>query len=306
MYDLIIIGAAAAGAAAAIYAARRNLKFIILTKDTGGEVATSGEIQNYPGFLKTTGIELSAKFNEQVGSYHARVENSLAVTKVVKKDGIFLVKAVKDEQEKTYQAKAVILATGVHPRRLNIPGENKFYRKGLSYCTVCDSPLFKGKTVATIGGANSATESAIMLATIAKKVYLLTINNKLWGEDVLIEKVKNLPNVEVITQASTTGITGDQFVGGLEYELGLAKQKKTLKVQGIFVHIGVIPNSELTDCDKNKFGEIIISKLGESSIPGLFAAGDVTDTPYKQIAIATGQGVTAVLSAVGYVNRLKN
>lgn len=305
MYDLIIIGQAAAGSAATIYAARRNLNFIVLTKDTGGEVATSGEIRNYPGFLKTTGLELSAKFNEQVNSYQAKIENSVAVTQVEKKDGTFLIKAVKDEQEKTYQAKAVILACGVHPRNLKIPGEKKFYRKGVSYCTVCDGPLFKGKTVATIGGANSATESAIMLATIAKKVYLVTINNELWGENILIEKVKNLPNVEVITQANTSRVIGDQLVSGLEYELGSTKQKKTLEVQGIFVHIGVIPNSELTDCDKNKFGEIVISKLGETSIPGLFAAGDVTDTPYKQIAIACGQGVTAVLSAVSYINRFK-
>ena len=305
MHDLIIIGASAAGSSAAIYAARRNLDFIVLSKDTGGEVASSGEIQNYPGFTDTTGIELSTKFTEHVKSYNVETKTPAEATKIEKKGDIFTVHAKEGEEEKSYQAKAVILATGVHPRHLNVPGEKEFYQKGLSYCTVCDGPLFKGKTVATIGGANAACESAIMLSTIAEKVYLLTINDKLWGEDVLIKKTENLPNVEIITQVNTTKISGDQFVSGLEYELGPKKEKKTLAIQGVFVHIGVIPNSKMASCDKNKFGEVVISKLGETSVPGLFAAGDVTDTPYKQIAIATGQGVTAVLSAVNYINRLR-
>lgn len=305
MHDLIIIGASAAGSAAAIYAARRNLDFLILSRDTGGEVASSGEIKNYPGFVETTGIDLSTKFTEHVQSYNVSPSTPLEVTKVEKKDNVFTVLAKEGEEEKTYQAKTVIMATGVHPMELKVPGEKEFYQKGLSYCTVCDGPLFKNKAVAVIGGANSATEAAIMLSTIAEKIYLLTINSELWGESVLIKKVESLPNIEVITKAFTKKIYGENFVQGLEYELGPKKEKKTLKIQGIFVHIGVIPNSNMVDCSKNEFKEIITSKLGETSVPGLFAAGDVTDTPYKQIAIATGQGATAALSAVYYINRLK-
>lgn len=307
MYDLIIIGGSAAATAAGIYAARRKLNFKIITLNFGGEVATSGIIENWPGIIKTDGITLAKQFREHLKSYNVAIEEFVEVKKVVKDGDIFLIYA----QQKTngfkdllYQTKAVIAATGVHPRALNIPGEKEFLHKGLSYCTVCDGPLFSGKIVATIGGGNSALESALMLANIAQKVYVINKNPAFKGEKILIEKVLSNPKISVIYNANTKEITGKDFVKGLIYEDLQTKTQKTLEVQGVFVHIGMIPNSLFAiDVKKNEFGEIVVNKKCETSVSGFFAAGDVTDIPYKQIGIAVGQGIVAALSAVEYLNK---
>lgn len=307
MYDLIIIGGSAAATAAGIYAARRKLNFKIVTLNFGGEVATSGVIENWPGIIKTDGITLAKQFREHLKSYNVAIEEFVEVKKVVKDGDIFLIYA----QQKTngfkdllYQTKAVIAATGVHPRALSIPGEKEFLHKGLSYCTVCDGPLFSGKIVATIGGGNSALESALMLANIAQKVYVINKNPTFKGEKILIEKVLSNPKISVIYNANTKEITGKDFVKGLIYEDLQTKTQKTLEVHGVFVHIGMIPNSLFaTDVKKNEFGEIVVNKKCETSVSGFFAAGDVTDIPYKQIGIAVGQGIVAALSAVEYLNK---
>lgn len=306
IYDLIVIGGSAAATAAGVYAARRKLNFIIISKDFGGEVATSGEVENYPGYAKTTGIELSEKFKEHLASYDVVPETGVEA-KAVNKDGEkFVIEADKVGTPTTYEAKSVIIATGVEPRKLGVPGEKEYRGKGVSYCTVCDGPLFKDKVVATIGGANSALESALMMAQIASRVYLITINSELGGETTLIDKVKADEKIEVIYNTDTKKVMGKQLVTGLEYQNKATQKTKQLEVGGIFVHIGNIPNSKMVESvKKNKFGEIIIDRLGQTNIEGLFAAGDVTDTPYKQIAIATGMGVTAALSAVSYLNHLK-
>lgn len=310
MDELLILGGSAAGTAAAVYAARRNLKVRLVAADLGGEVATSGEVENYPGFVHTTGIELATLFEK-----HLRAQEGLVIEVGVRaekltwdeKTGIFSITAIKDGQSASYQAKAVILATGVHPRELGVPGEKEYKNKGLSYCTVCDGPLYKGKRVATIGGGNSALESAIMLAGIAKEVALLTIHPEMKGEAVLINKVKAAKNVTIIPKAKTTSIIGDQFVTNLEYTDTKAQASRKLNLDGIFVHIGMIPNSDYVDLvEKNQFGEIKITTTGETNIPGLLAAGDVTDHPFKQIAIATGQGVTAALQAARYLDSLED
>ncbi|GAI24601.1 unnamed protein product, partial [marine sediment metagenome] len=220
--------------------------------------------------------------------------------------GFFEIIGEKQEKEIKYKAKTVIIATGVHPKRLNVPGENKFRNKGLTYCTTCDGPLFKHKIIATIGGGNSVLESALMMNEIASKVYLINKNPQFKGDKILIDKVKKANKTKIIYNALTSKIFGNDFVKGLKYQ-DQNKKEHTLKIEGVFVHIGMVPNTEFVpeNVDKNQYGEIIIDKRCRSNIPGLFAAGDVTDIPYKQIAIASGQGVCAVLTVVEYLNKLQ-
>ena len=310
MYDLIIVGASAAGVSSAIYAARRNLNFIILAKDVGGEVARSGEIENYLGFKHTDGFELAQKFQEQLDFYKVSVKQPYIVKQVqsskLKAQSFEVIAENADGKEETFKAKAVIVASGIHPKLLGVPGEDKLWGKGVTYCTTCDGPLFKGKVTATIGGGNSALESALMMAGIATKVYLINKNNVFKGEQVLIDKVNGAKNVEVVYNANTTEfVIGENgFLKGVTYR-GNDGINHTVEVQGAMVHIGNIPNSDMVDADKDQFKNIVVNDCCETSIPGLFAAGDVTNVPFKQIIIAAGQGATATLSAVEYLNRLK-
>ncbi|TSC90788.1 MAG: alkyl hydroperoxide reductase subunit F [Parcubacteria group bacterium Gr01-1014_2] len=304
-YDLIIIGGSAAATAAGIYAKRRNLNFKIISKDFGGEVATSGEVDNYPGIPDTDGLALAEKFKKHLADYGVEPETGVEVEKINKlEDGTFSIIAKKGKE---YISKAVIISTGVHPRELNVPGEKEFRNKGVSYCSVCDMPLFSGKVVATIGGGNSVLESGIMGADIASKVYVINKNPAFKGDQILMDNLSGKKNVEIIYNAMTTKIIGDGFVSGLKYKDSKTGKEKDVKVDGVFIHIGMIPNSGLAPegVEKNNFGEIIVSKNCETSMFGLFAAGDVTDVPFKQIVIAAGQGTCALLQAVSYLNRLK-
>lgn len=307
MYDLIIIGASAAGCAASIYAARRNLNFKIISKDIGGEVLTSGDIDNYLGFVNTDGFELTNKFKEHLKSYNIEVEENevLAIEnkEFSKNENIFIVKTGKNE----YKTKSVILATGAHPRKLNIKGEDNFKGKGITYCTVCDGPLFKNKITATIGGGNSGLESALMMERIASKVYLLEREDKLKGDDILIEKAKSSNKIEIITGVEATEIKGNAMVNAFKYKDIKTGEIKELKAEGVMVHIGSIPNSKIApdSVNKNEFNEILIDSYSKTNAPGFFAAGDVTSIAYRQISIAAGQGVCAALSAVEYLNKLK-
>ena len=294
MLDLVIIGGSSAGTAAAIYAARRGLNFKVVTKDFNGELATSGEIGNWPGIPQTNGIELAQKFREHLEFLKVPIDEFVEIEKIEKKDGFF------DINNGAYETKTVIIATGAHPRELNIPGEKEFRNKGVSYCTTCDGPIFAGKVVATIGGGNSALESALMLADLCKKVYVVNKNLQFKGDAVLLTNLQAKPNVEIIYSAMTKEITGKEFVTGLKYN------NTSIDVDGIFVHIGMIANSGMvpTGVEKNNFGEIVINQNCETTLPGFYAAGDVTSMPYKQNPIAAWQGVTALLSAVSYINRL--
>lgn len=303
-YDLIIIGGSAAATAAGIYAARRGLKFKIISKDFGGEVATSGEIGNWPGDGMTDGIALADKFRKHLEQYKIDIEEGIEVENIKKQEsGEFFIK-IKDGKE--YYANVIIISTGVHPRSLNVPGEKEFRNKGVSYCTTCDGPLFGGKVVATIGGGNSALESGLMLADISAKVYVINKNPEFKGDNILIENLKKKQNVEIIYRASTTEIVGEQFVTGLKYKDKGGKENE-LKLDGTFIHIGMIPNSGIVPegVEKNQFREIKVNANCETNIPGLYAAGDVTDVPFKQIVIAAGQGCIATLSAVQYLNKLQ-
>ena len=314
MLDLIIVGASAAGSNAAIYCARRKLNFKMVALDLGGEVALSGEVNNWLGILSIQGFELSQKFSEHVKSYGVDIDEGWRVESIAPVKKYYKITAKNGNNEtKTYEAKAIIIATGIHPRHLEIPGEKEFYQKGVTYCTVCDGPLFKNKITATIGSGNAALESALMMTGIAQKVYLLskfantpeTNGGFPKGENILIEKVKSLPNVEIIYEAATTTIAGDKMVNGLKYQIG-KNPAQELPVQGVMVHVGQIPNSQFIDkVKKNKIGEIMIDEKCRASRRGIFAAGDVTDVAYKQIGIAAGQGIVAALAAIEYINRWK-
>lgn len=306
MKDLLIIGGSVAASSAAVYAARRKLDVAMVSADTGGEVATSGEIENWPGIIHTTGTELSKQFAAHVKNYEVPWDDGFKVASIAKTTTGFKVVAQAGEQEKVYESRTILVATGVHPRELGVAGEQEFRGKGITYCTVCDGPLFGGKTVATIGGGNSALESALMMAGIAKHVYLINKNEALKGDAILIEKIKAHTNVTEIANAQTESFSGETFLKGLSYKDMKTGELKTLEVEGAFVHIGMVPNSEIVPSDvvKNKFGEIEVNALCETSVPGLFAAGDVTNVPYKQIGIAAGQGICAALTAVSYINKL--
>lgn len=326
MLDLLIIGGSAAATTAGIYGIRRGLNLKIITKDFGGEVATSGEIGNWPGDGMTDGITLSDKFKKHLEYYKVDLEEGIEVEKVTKQeDGTFCVSTKKgndtamaankmpalSSSEGTkkcdYVAKAVIITTGVHPRELGIPGEKEFRNKGVSYCSTCDMPLFTGKTVTVIGGGNSALESALMGVDIAKKVYVINKNTTFKGDDVLIQKLTSQPKdkVEILYEVGTKEFVGNKFLTGVKY-VGKDGKENEIKTDGAFVHIGMVPNSGIVpdNVEKNQFGEIKVNMRCETNILGLYAAGDVTDVPFKQIVIAAGQGCTATLSAVQYLNQL--
>ncbi len=311
MFDLIIIGAAAAGSSAAIYSARRKLNFKIVTDDIGGEVALSGIVNNWPGILEIQGFELAQKFHEHVKSYGVEIDQGFRVEKIISEKNyhIVLAKSASGE-EKQYKTKTVIIATGIHPRHLGIKGEEELNHKGITYCTVCDGPLFKNKITTTIGSGNSALESALMMAGIAQKVYLIskytnTGENNFGfpkGENILIDKIKTLPNIEIIYSATTTEIIGDKNVTGVKYT-DTTGAEKSIETQGVMIHIGQIPNSQFVEVEKNAMKEIMVDAKCHTNIKGIFAAGDVTDVAYKQIGVSAGQGIIAALAAIEDINR---
>ncbi len=312
LLDLVIIGAAAAGCAAAVYAARRNLKFAVVTKDIGGEVALSGEVENWPGIIHTTGFELAQQFYKHIESYGVKADVGYAVTGIEKEANYFIVKTEDySKKEMLYYTKTVIIGSGIHPRELGIPGEKELRGKGVTYCTVCDGPLYRGKITTTIGAGNAALESALMMSELATKVYCITKFSNTTetnggfpkGENILIDKVKKAKNVEIIYAAKTTEILGSENVTGVTYT-DVTGSTQTIETNGVMVHIGNIPNSSFaTAVERTPLGEIKVDLKCATSIPGIFAAGDVTTVPYKQIVIAAGQGVTAALSAIEYINK---
>lgn len=307
MFDLIIIGGSAAGTASGIYASRRGLNVKMISKDFGGEVALGGEYLNYPGIPATTGIELTDKFKEHLSNNNVEPELGVWVERIEKKgEGKFVVHAKKNEEDVTYECKAVIVATGVHPRELGVPGEEELKGRGVTYCTTCDGPLFRNKKVVTIGGGNSAMESALMLADIADHVTLLNINDRFKGEEVLAEKVTNHEKIDVIYNAKTERLEGEPTLQKVVYVDKDSGEEKSVDAHGAFVHIGLVPNSELVadQATLNHFKEIEVDQRCETTVRGIFAAGDVTNVPYKQAVIAAGQGATAALSAVDYINKL--
>jgi len=309
--DLVIIGAAAAGCSAAVYAARRNLNFVVVAKDIGGEVALSGEVENWIGIEHITGYELAQNFYKHAKSYGVQIDEGWGIEKI-EKEGKLIKLFAKNiiGDERIYTTKTVIISSGIHPRSLGAEGEDKLRGMGVTYCTVCDGPLFRNKITTTIGAGNSALESVLMLSELVKKAYIITKYPESnqggfpRGEDILIKKMKAKENVEIIYEAVTQEILGDTVVSGVTYTQH--GETKEILTNGVMIHIGMIPNSYFVECtQKNTAGEIIVNTKCETSCEGIFAAGDVTDVPYKQISIAAGQGAVAALSAIDYINHFE-
>ena len=303
-YDLIIIGGGPAGVTAGIYAARQKLNTLLITKSFGGQVARKAvAIENYPGFEEISGMELIKKFEKHLRKQKVDIERD-EVTKLKKIGNHFF---VQTKSKNRFQSKAVIVASGADPRPLEVPGEKEFIGKGLSYCVTCDGPLFEGKTVAVIGGGNAGFEAAIALSNWAKKIYILEFGEKIRADETNQEIVKKTGKVEVITNAEVREIQGAQFVNSLIYQDRKTKKEIKLPVDGIFVEIGSQPATSFVKglVDFNERDEILVDpKTSQTSLPGLFAAGDIDNVPYKQIVIAAGEGAKAAISAYNYIKEL--
>jgi alkyl hydroperoxide reductase subunit F len=297
-FDVVIIGAGPAGMSAAIYCTRKGLKTMIIGKDVGGQVAKSGEIQNYLGYGATTGADLVQLFHEHVKGFENIVhEHGILVTDVTQKGDSFIVKTEKEELE----AEAVIIASGRTPRKLGIPGEEEFNNKGVSYCDVCDGPLFSKKDVAVVGGGNSGLEAALSLSKICKSVAVINLTDDLTGDETLRKKIKDADNVTIYNNAKTKEVAGETFVKELVYEDKDGNEKR-LSVQGVFIEVGYVPKSDFEKLStKDDSNRIVINKNCETNVPGLFAAGDVTDIRDNQVIIASGEGAKAALSTYYYL-----
>ena len=300
IYDLIIIGAGPAGITAAVYAARKKIDTLVVTKDIGGQAAWSGDIQNYTGYQFISGPELAEKFEEHMRKFNFDIRENEEVIKLAADRSNFLVKTDKN----SYRAKTIIVASGKKSRELGVSGEKEFKNKGLVYCATCAAPLFSGDDVAVIGGGNSALDAALQLMKIANHVYVINITDHLIGDEIMQEKIKKSKKVTILNNSQVIEILGDDFVNAIKIEKD--KKEETLAVQGIFVEIGLTPNSNFAvDLNKTKSGEIKVNNKNITNIPGIFAAGDVTDVFEKQIIIAAGEGAKAALSVFHYLSSRK-
>ncbi len=298
MYDLIIIGAGPAGITASVYAARKKLSLLVVSKDIGGQAAWSGDIENYTGYQFITGPELASKFEEHMRKYGIALKEGEDVTEVKRVEDRIVIKTDKGQ----YDSKTAIIASGKRSRELTVPGEKEFKNKGLTYCATCDGPLFANKDVAVIGGGNSALDATLQLIKIARHVYLLNIVSHLTGDPVMIEKAEESDVVSIMNNTKVLEISGDKMVKGIKVKH--EGEDEVLAVEGVFVEIGLIPNSHFApDVAKNSLGEIKVDCCNQTNIPGIFAAGDVTDVVGKQIIIASGEGSKAALAVFRYLNQ---
>jgi NADH-dependent peroxiredoxin subunit F len=296
IYELIIIGAGPAGITSSIYAARKKMNLLVLSKDIGGQTSWSGSIENYTGYQIVTGPELTEKFRDHIKTYDIKVTEGEDVLSVKKEERLISIKTNKTQ----YKALAVIIASGKTPKQLDVPGEQEYKNKGIAYCATCDGPLFAKKRVAIIGGGNSALDAAIQLSKIASKVYIINITPALTADAVMREIVENNKDIEIYNSSKVKSVKGDRFVNGIEIEV--KGTIRNIPLEGVFVEIGLLPNSDFIESvEKNKAGEIKVNCACETNIPGIFAAGDVTSVPEKQIIVAAGEGAKATLSAFRYV-----
>jgi alkyl hydroperoxide reductase subunit F len=301
-FDMLIVGGGPAGAAAAIYAVRKGLRTGIVAERFGGQVLDTLGIENFISVSETEGPKLAAALEAHVRSYPVDVIKHERVKRLVPGE----LHRLELASGATLSAKSVVIATGARWRDMNVPGETEYRTRGVTYCPHCDGPLFKGKRVAVVGGGNSGVEAAIDLAGVVAHVTLLEFMPELKADDILQRKLRSMPNVSIITQARTTEVRGDgQKVTSLRYEQRQTGELRELEVAGVFVQIGLLPNTDFLKgaIELTKFGEIIVDDHGRTSAPGVFAAGDVTTVPYKQIIIATGDGAKAALGAFDYLIR---
>ena len=329
MYDLIIIGGGPAGAAAGVYAGRKQLKTLLITREFGGQSIVSDGIENWIGEKKIAGFELAQKLEE-----HVRAQPSVEIKLSEKVESLSRVKdqcvsccdwknysAVADQKagdkhcawevttdKDKYEAKALVVASGARRRKLKVPGESNFDGKGVAYCSTCDAPLFKDKTVVVVGGGNAGLEAVIDLLPYASEIHLLARGKKLTGDQKTQEEIKKSKKVKIIFNAEVEEILGDKLVSALKYKDSKSNEVNEILVQGVFIEIGSVPNSDIVKglVDINNHGEIIVDhRTAATSAPGIFAAGDITDEIYKQNSTAAGDAVTATLSAYNYLLDIK-
>ncbi len=299
-FDVAVIGGGPAGASAAIYSVRKGLKTILIAEKMGGQVQETKGIENMISIPYTEGLHLTAQLNQHLGAYPVKVLEHRRVAKIDRENSAAGGTSIHLEGGEHLNAKQVIIATGAKWRELNIPGEKEYLGRGVAFCPHCDGPYYKGKDIAVIGGGNSGVEAAIDLAGIVKSVVLFEYNDSLKADAVLVEKLRALPNATIITNARTKEVLGDgQKVNTLVYTDMKTQKDVNHTLDGVFVQIGLLPNSQFVKgvVETNKFGEIIVDAKGHTSVPGIYAAGDVTTIPFKQIVIAMGEGAKVALTA---------
>jgi len=307
-FDVLIVGGGPAGAAAAVYAARKGIRTGIASERFGGQVLDTMGIENFISVKETEGPKFAHALEEHVRNYDVDIMNLQRAKALVRVPGVGsgtdLIE-IQLESGASLKSRSVIISTGARWRNINVPGEQEFKNKGVAYCPHCDGPLFKGKRVAVIGGGNSGVEAAIDLAGIVGHVTLIEFDTVLRADAVLQRKLMSLKNIDVFTNAQTTEITGEQKVNGLVYKDRTTGELKRVKLEGVFIQIGLLPNTDWLKgvVELTKHGEIIVDARGQTSVPGVFAAGDVTTVPFKQIIIAAGDGAKAALGAFDYLIR---
>jgi NADH-dependent peroxiredoxin subunit F len=300
-FDVLVVGGGPAGASAAIYAARKGIRTGIVADRFGGQILDTATIENFISVNRTEGPRLAANLEEHVKEYEVDVMNLQRAKRLEKKDLI----EIELENGAVLKSKSVILSTGARWRDIGVPGEAEFRNKGVAYCPHCDGPLFEGKEIAVVGGGNSGIEAAIDLAGIVKHVTVLEFASELKADSVLQDRLNSLPNVTVLKNVQTKEITGTDSVNGVTYIDRETNEEHHIELAGIFIQIGLVPNTDwLGDSvERNKFGEIVADKRGATNVPGVFAAGDCSDSAHKQIIISMGSGATAALSAFDYLVR---
>jgi NADH-dependent peroxiredoxin subunit F len=301
-FDVLIVGGGPAGAAAAVYAARKGIRTGVASERFGGQVLDTLGIENFISIKETEGPKFAHALEEHVRDYDVDIMNLQRAKALVPGNDLI---EVQLESGASLKSKSIIISTGARWRNINVPGEHEFKNKGVAYCPHCDGPLFKGKRVAVIGGGNSGVEAAIDLAGIVGHVTLIEFDTALRADAVLQRKLKSLKNVDVFTNAQTTEITGDQKVNGLVYKDRASGELKKVELEGVFIQIGLVPNTDWLKgvVELTKHGEIVVDARGQTSVPGVFAAGDVTTVPFKQIIIAAGDGAKAALGAFDHLIR---
>ncbi len=302
-YDVLVLGAGPAGLSASIYLIRKGVKLGIVTGDIGGQVAWTSSIENYLGYRMVEGAELVARFNEQLESFEAAVGLGEKVEGVGEGPEGFEVVSSGGR----YSARALVLATGKRPRMLGVPGEKELLGRGVAYCAICDAPLYRGRTTVVVGGGNSGLEGAVDLAKGSPAVFVLERQDRFTGDAVLVRRVQELGNVELLARTEVREIVGDRKVQGVRVVNVDSGEEKVIAAEGVFVEIGLDPNSEALRgfLALNERGEVEVDCAGRTSRPGVFAAGDVTSVPYKQIIIAAGDGAKAALSAYEHLLRMR-
>ncbi len=299
VYDTIIIGAGPAGIAAGIYAARREMKTLIISKDVGGQVLWASEIENYPGFRSIKNIEFVTKFQDHVKDLGVEIKtNEVQRIEKLENDNF----KIYTEREE-FETKTVITALGVSPRRLAIPGEKEFKGKGVTYCANCDGPFYRKKTVAVVGGGNSALDAAELLSKIADKVYLVHRNENFKAFDILVNEVKERENIECVLNSEIKEIIGENKVSKIKVYNNKEDKDIELNVDGVFIEVGRVAKTDLVAnfAEINERNEVLVDEKCSTRTPGIFACGDVTQVPFKQISIACGQATIAALAAYQYI-----